>query len=143
GVPAARHANPAAGVRRALDARAQLRDRGRPLQRAGRAALIPGPVAPGGRDRIESAGVRIARLAHLMTASEPTPSPAVRAPRTRTLPTPGPRRATVIGAGSFGTALAVLLARRGLRTTLLARTPEQAERLGLERENREYLPGVA
>ena len=78
-----------------------------------------------------------------MTASEPTPSPAVRAPRTRTLPTPGPRRATVIGAGSFGTALAVLLARRGLRTTLLARTPEQAERLGLERENREYLPGVA
>ena len=77
-----------------------------------------------------------------MTASEPTPSPAVRAPRTRTLPTPGPTRATVIGAGSFGTALAVLLARRGLRTTLLARTPEQAERLGLERENREYLPGV-
>ena len=77
-----------------------------------------------------------------MTASEPTPSAAVRAPRTRSLPTPGARRATVIGAGSFGTALAVLLARRGLRTTLLARTPEQAERLGLERENREYLPGV-
>jgi glycerol-3-phosphate dehydrogenase (NAD(P)+) len=48
----------------------------------------------------------------------------------------------VIGAGSFGTALAVLLARGGLRTTLLARTPEQAERLELERENREYLPGV-
>src|SRR5437899_3804616 len=77
-----------------------------------------------------------------MTASEPTPSAAVRAPRTRSLPTPGARRATVIRAGSFGTALAVLLARRGLRTTLLARTPEQAERLGLERENREYLPGV-
>jgi glycerol-3-phosphate dehydrogenase (NAD(P)+) len=77
-----------------------------------------------------------------MTASEPTPSPAVRAPRTRSLPTPGPRRATVIGAGSFGTALAVLLARSGVRVTLLARTQEQAERLAGERENREYLPGL-
>jgi glycerol-3-phosphate dehydrogenase (NAD(P)+) len=55
---------------------------------------------------------------------------------------PGPKRASVIGAGSFGTALAVLLARAGLRTTLLARTAEQAERLAHERENREYLPGV-
>jgi glycerol-3-phosphate dehydrogenase (NAD(P)+) len=48
----------------------------------------------------------------------------------------------VIGAGSFGTALAVLLARGGLRTTLQARTDEQAERLGEERENHVYLPGV-
>jgi glycerol-3-phosphate dehydrogenase (NAD(P)+) len=78
-----------------------------------------------------------------MTASEPTPSPAVRASRARSLPTPGPRRAAVIGAGSFGTALAVLLARSGLRATLLARTAEQAERLASQRENREYLPGVA
>jgi glycerol-3-phosphate dehydrogenase (NAD(P)+) len=77
-----------------------------------------------------------------MTEPEPTPSPAVRAPRTRSLPTPGLRRATVIGAGSFGTALAVLLARSGLRATLLARTAEQAERLAAERENRQYLPGV-
>ncbi len=52
------------------------------------------------------------------------------------------KRATVIGAGSFGTALAVLLARGGLRTTLQARTPEQAAVLEAERENREYLPGV-
>jgi glycerol-3-phosphate dehydrogenase (NAD(P)+) len=77
-----------------------------------------------------------------MTEPEPTPSPAVRAPRARSLPTPGLRRATVIGAGSFGTALAVLLARSGLRATLLARTAEQAQRLAGERENREYLPGV-
>jgi glycerol-3-phosphate dehydrogenase (NAD(P)+) len=48
----------------------------------------------------------------------------------------------VIGAGSFGTALAVLLARAGLRTTLQTRTPEQAERLTEERENAVYLPGV-
>jgi glycerol-3-phosphate dehydrogenase (NAD(P)+) len=48
----------------------------------------------------------------------------------------------VIGAGSFGTALAVLLARGGLRTTLQARTGEQAERLAEDRENHLYLPGV-
>jgi glycerol-3-phosphate dehydrogenase (NAD(P)+) len=48
----------------------------------------------------------------------------------------------VIGAGSFGTALAVLLARGGLRTTLQARTEDQAHALESERENRPYLPGV-
>jgi glycerol-3-phosphate dehydrogenase (NAD(P)+) len=83
-----------------------------------------------------------ARLAHQMTEPEPTPSPGLRASRARALPTPGARRATVIGAGSFGTALAVLLARGGLRTTLQARTSEQAARLEDERENRVYLPGV-
>lgn len=58
------------------------------------------------------------------------------------LPAPGTKRATVIGAGSFGTAVAVLLARGGLRTTLQTRTPEQAERLAADRENRVYLAGV-
>lgn len=48
----------------------------------------------------------------------------------------------MIGAGSFGTALAVLLARGGLRTTLQTRTHEQAALLESERENRVYLPGV-
>jgi glycerol-3-phosphate dehydrogenase (NAD(P)+) len=52
------------------------------------------------------------------------------------------RRATVVGAGSFGTAVAVLLARAGLRATLQTRTAEQADRLSSERENRQYLPGV-
>ena len=37
-----------------------------------------------------------------------------------------PRRAVVVGAGSFGTAVAILLERAGVRTTLLCRTPEQA-----------------
>src|SRR3954454_18773978 len=60
----------------------------------------------------------------------------------RHLPVPGGRRAHVVGAGSFGTAVAVLLCRAGLRTTLLARTPEQAARLTAERENVPYLPGV-
>jgi len=77
-----------------------------------------------------------------MTEPEPTPSPGARVSRARTLPTPGARRATVIGAGSFGTALAVLLVRGGLRTTLQTRTAEQALLLDRERENRRYLPGV-
>jgi glycerol-3-phosphate dehydrogenase (NAD(P)+) len=77
-----------------------------------------------------------------MDEPEPTPSPAVRAARARTLPSPGPRRATVIGAGSFGTALAVVLARGGLRTTLQTRTSEQAEQIESDGENTVYLPGV-
>ena len=52
-------------------------------------------------------------------------------------------RAVVVGAGSFGTAVAVLLARAGARTTLLARTGTQAEALRSERQNAAYLPGVA
>lgn len=66
----------------------------------------------------------------------PLPRPSIN------LPAPGTRRATVIGAGSFGTAVAVLLARGGLRTTLQARTREQAKRLQEDRENTVYLPGV-
>ena len=58
------------------------------------------------------------------------------------LPSPGTRRAVVIGAGSFGTAVAVLLARGGFRTTLQTRTAEQAERLNEDRENRVYLQGI-
>src|SRR2546421_1223519 len=58
------------------------------------------------------------------------------------LPAPGTKRAVVVGAGSFGTAVAVLLARGGLRTTLQARTAEQAEVLAHERENAVYLPEV-
>jgi glycerol-3-phosphate dehydrogenase (NAD(P)+) len=47
-----------------------------------------------------------------------------------------------VGAGSFGTAIALLLERAGLRTTLLCRTGGQAERLNESRENEKYLPGV-
>lgn len=77
-----------------------------------------------------------------MTAPEPTATAALRAPRARSLAAASWRRATVIGAGSFGTALALLLTRGGIRATLLARTAEQAERLQQDRENRAYLPGV-
>jgi glycerol-3-phosphate dehydrogenase (NAD(P)+) len=58
------------------------------------------------------------------------------------LPAPGARRAVVIGGGSFGTAVAVLLARSGVRTTLQTRTEEQAKLLNEERENKAYLSGV-
>jgi glycerol-3-phosphate dehydrogenase (NAD(P)+) len=73
---------------------------------------------------------------------EPPREPPARGARVRVLAPPGGRRATVIGAGSFGTALAVLLARGGLRTTLQTRTPEQAEQLERDRINEVYLPGV-
>jgi glycerol-3-phosphate dehydrogenase (NAD(P)+) len=48
----------------------------------------------------------------------------------------------VVGAGAFGTAVALLLVRAGIRTTLLCRTGEQAERMARERENAAYLQGV-
>ncbi len=55
---------------------------------------------------------------------------------------PPMRRAAVIGAGSWGTAVAVLLARGGLEVQLGTRTAEQAAELAETRENRRYLEGV-
>ncbi|MGI9175097.1 MAG: NAD(P)H-dependent glycerol-3-phosphate dehydrogenase [Rhodothermales bacterium] len=48
----------------------------------------------------------------------------------------------VLGAGSWGTALAVLLAENGHAVTLWARRPEAAARLRAERHNPNYLPDV-
>ncbi|HET8564908.1 MAG TPA: 1-acyl-sn-glycerol-3-phosphate acyltransferase [Solirubrobacterales bacterium] len=55
---------------------------------------------------------------------------------------PPMRRAAVIGAGSWGTAVAVLLARGGLEVQLGARTSERVEELIAGGENKRYLPGV-
>jgi glycerol-3-phosphate dehydrogenase (NAD(P)+) len=55
---------------------------------------------------------------------------------------PPMRRAAVIGAGSWGTAVAVLLARGGLEVQLGARTREQVVELVELGENRRYLPDV-
>jgi 1-acyl-sn-glycerol-3-phosphate acyltransferase len=55
---------------------------------------------------------------------------------------PPMRRAAVIGAGSWGTAVAVLLARGGLEVQLGARTAEQATEMIEAGENRRYLEGV-
>ncbi len=65
----------------------------------------------------------------------PLPRPPIPLPPSR-------RRAIVVGAGSFGTAVAVLLARGGMRTTLQTRTRTQSDALNEARENRTYLPGV-
>jgi 1-acyl-sn-glycerol-3-phosphate acyltransferase len=53
------------------------------------------------------------------------------------------RNAVVVGAGSWGTALAVLLAKGGASVRLACRSAEQAAVLRAERENGRYLPGVA
>lgn len=48
-----------------------------------------------------------------------------------------------VGAGSWGTTLAIEVARSGNDVLLLARTREDALRLSDERENRAFLPGVS
>jgi 1-acyl-sn-glycerol-3-phosphate acyltransferase len=55
---------------------------------------------------------------------------------------PPMRRAAVIGAGSWGTAVAVLLARGGLEVQLATRGAAQAAEIEEARENRRYLEGV-
>lgn len=52
------------------------------------------------------------------------------------------KQALVIGDGSWGTALAIVLAQNGLKTTLWSAFPEQAAELSANRTNERYLPGV-
>ena len=54
-----------------------------------------------------------------------------------------PQRIGVIGAGAWGTALAVAAQRAGRAVVLWARRPEQAATIAATRENARYLPGVA
>jgi 1-acyl-sn-glycerol-3-phosphate acyltransferase len=56
---------------------------------------------------------------------------------------PPMRRAAVIGAGSWGTAVAVLLARGGLEVQLGARSSERVAEMVEAGENGRYLPGVS
>lgn len=51
-------------------------------------------------------------------------------------------KVVVLGAGSWATALAVLLAQKGLSVHMWARRREQAELLNSARQNEDYLPGV-
>lgn len=53
-----------------------------------------------------------------------------------------PIRLAVLGAGSWGTALAIHLARNGSPVTLWGHLPDEIAALRRERENRHYLPGV-
>lgn len=51
-------------------------------------------------------------------------------------------RLGVVGAGGWGTALAVLVARKGIDVTLWSRRSEHVSELEARRENLTYLPGV-
>jgi glycerol-3-phosphate dehydrogenase (NAD(P)+) len=59
-----------------------------------------------------------------------------------TMPPASESSIAVVGAGNWGTTLAVLEARAGRRVLLCARTRETAARLRADRENRAWLPGV-
>lgn len=52
------------------------------------------------------------------------------------------KKYAVLGAGSWGTTLADLLAAKGLAAFLWTRSPELAASMGKDRENSVYLPGV-
>lgn len=137
---------------------------GKPKRGVGRLALRSGaPVLPvavtgtehvrrGWRIRPRKVDIRVGRP--MSFPQSESPSPALAASVTdRIWPNvelqwedigglPPMRRAAVIGAGSWGTAVAVLLARGGLEVQLGTRTAEQAEEMALARENPKYLPGV-
>ena len=56
--------------------------------------------------------------------------------------TAGRRPVVVLGAGSWGTALGIHLARTGHRTVLWGRDTQQLDDLARTRRNQRYLPGV-
>jgi glycerol-3-phosphate dehydrogenase (NAD(P)+) len=137
---------------------------GRPRRGVGRLALETGaPVVPiaiigtedirrGWRIRPRKVRLRAGRPLHFPTVENPSPTLAG-AVTDRIWPcvmlqwewlggTPPIRRAAVIGAGTAGTSLAVLLARAGFEVELGCRTREQAEAVAQTRVNGRYLPGV-
>ncbi|MCX6000733.1 MAG: NAD(P)-binding domain-containing protein, partial [Chloroflexi bacterium] len=50
-------------------------------------------------------------------------------------------KAAIVGNGSWGTALGIILARKGIDVKLWTRDQETTERLNRARENAIYLPG--
>jgi glycerol-3-phosphate dehydrogenase (NAD(P)+) len=135
-----------------------------PRRGVGRLALETGaavlPVAIQGSEQVRR-GWRIRPRKVRMRAGQPMtfprterPSPALAATVTdRIWPNielqwewlgglPVLRKAAVIGAGSWGTAISVLLARGGLDVQLGTRSAEKAAELARHRVNEGYLPGV-
>ncbi|MDR2350543.1 MAG: NAD(P)-dependent glycerol-3-phosphate dehydrogenase [Deltaproteobacteria bacterium] len=53
------------------------------------------------------------------------------------------KKVAVIGAGAWGTTLALHAARQGLKVTLWARSAETAKNINADGENRAFLPGAA
>ena len=137
---------------------------GRPKRGVGRLALETGapvvPVAVFGSEAVRKGfifrphKVRIRAGRPLTFPRVDRPSPALAAAVTdRIWPCiqlqwewlggmPSVRRVAVIGAGSWGTALAVILARAGLDVDVGCRTAEQATHIRETRRNERYLPGV-
>ncbi len=58
------------------------------------------------------------------------------------IPRPGARRIAVLGAGSWGTTFAKVLADGGADVALWARRPELAREISQSKRNSDYLPGV-
>ena len=137
---------------------------GRPKRGVGRLALETGasvlPVAVLGSEEVRR-GWKIRPRKVKLRAGKPMnfpqterPSPALAASVTdRIWPNielqwewlgglPPLRKAAVIGAGSWGTAVAVLLARGGLEVELGTRTEERAAEITRDNENTRYLRGV-
>jgi len=135
-----------------------------PKRGVGRLALQTGaPVLPtavygservrrGWRIRPRQVRVRLGKAMTFPQVEEPT-APLAESVTARIWPNvllqweemgglPPMRRAAVIGAGSWGTAVAVLLARGGLEVQLGTRTPEQAAEMAEAGENARYLEGV-
>lgn len=52
-------------------------------------------------------------------------------------------KVALFGAGSWGTALAMQLARNGVRVNLWGHDPQHIDNLVRDRENKEFLPGIA
>ena len=52
-------------------------------------------------------------------------------------------KAAIIGTTAWGTALGIMLARKGIQVALWARTKEEADRLNTDRDNTARLPGIA
>jgi glycerol-3-phosphate dehydrogenase len=137
---------------------------GRPKRGVGRLALETGaPVVPisvfgteavrrGWRIRPHKVKIRAGRALRFPQVENPSPSLAG-AVTDRIWPCvmlqwewlgglPPIRRAAIIGAGTWGTSLAVCLARAGFEVELGTRTHEQALALESTRRNETYLPGV-
>jgi glycerol-3-phosphate dehydrogenase (NAD(P)+) len=137
---------------------------GNPKRGVGRLALQTGaPIVPvavigtehvrrGWRIRPRKCKVRLGKAMTFPRAEEPSPAlaetvtgriwPNVQLQWEDLGGLPPMRRAAVIGAGSWGTAVAVLLARGGLEVQLGARTNEQVEAMHENGANDRYLPGV-
>jgi 1-acyl-sn-glycerol-3-phosphate acyltransferase len=137
---------------------------GTPKRGVGRLALETGasvlPIAVHGTEHVRR-GLRVRPRKVRLRAGQPMtfprtekPSPALAATVTdRIWPNielqwewlgglPPLRKAAVIGSGSWGTAIAVLLARGGLDVQLGTRSEEKATELARKRVNDRYLPGV-